>query len=357
MTIQQDTLSLPAIDLAPFLEDPSSEAAHIECQKAAESLMKYSCLAIRDPRVVNADHETFLDLLEAYFSLPTEEKMKDVRPELSYQVGATPGLTEVPKCGSDEPCQEFVANLNEQDKPSDYNGPDPKWRFFWRMGERPTNTQFPEQNAAPVVPAAFPQWPVVLNKWGNTLMNAISSFSEMLALGLGLDRSTFLDKATNGPHLLAPTATDLGKYGAVGTVLAGFHYDLNFLTIHGRSRFPGLIIWDAEGNKRVVKIPEGCLLVQAGKQMEVLTGGNIKAGYHEVVVLPQTLDVLERRKEQGQPLWRISSTLFFHLASDVTLKPMSSIEKVADNYKVWKDMKVGEFVKRELGLISLAADN
>lgn len=31
-----------------------------------------------------------------------------------------------------------------------------------------------------------------------------------------------------------------------------------------------------------VRIPEGCLLLQAGKQMEWLTGGAVKAGFHEV---------------------------------------------------------------------------
>jgi hypothetical protein len=52
-----------------------------------------------------------------------------------------------------------------------------------------------------------------------------------------------------GPHLLAPTGSDLHvhKYGKKGTVLAGYHYDLNFLTIHGKSRFPGLNIWLRDG--------------------------------------------------------------------------------------------------------------
>lgn len=45
--------------------------------------------------------------------------------------------------------------------------------------------------------------------------------------------------------------------------------DLNFLTIHGRSRFPGLHIWARNTGKRIaVKLPPGCLLVQAGKQLE-----------------------------------------------------------------------------------------
>jgi hypothetical protein len=43
--------------------------------------------------------------------------------------------------------------------------------------------------------------------------------------------------------------------------------------------------------KIAVKIPEGCLLVQAGKQLEWMTGGYIKAGFHEVVCTQATLDV------------------------------------------------------------------
>lgn len=31
-------------------------------------------------------------------------------------------------------------------------GPDPKWRFFWRIGERAKSTEFEELNAAPVIP-------------------------------------------------------------------------------------------------------------------------------------------------------------------------------------------------------------
>ena len=96
------------------------------------------------------------------------------------------------------------------------------------------------------------------------------------------------------PHLLAPTASDLVKYGQEDTILAGFHTDLNFLTIHGRSRYPGLNVWARNTGKRIpVRFPaEGrYLLVQAGKQLEHLSGGLIKAGFHEVVVNKATLEV------------------------------------------------------------------
>jgi isopenicillin N synthase-like dioxygenase len=98
------------------------------------------------------------------------------------------------------------------------------------------------------------------------------------------------------PHLLAPTASDLKKYNKPNTILAGFHTDLNFLTIHGRSRYPGLHIWARNTGKRIaVKFPPTgrYLLVQAGKQLEHITGGLIKAGYHEVVVNDDTIKVGE----------------------------------------------------------------
>ena len=78
------------------------------------------------------------------------------------------------------------------------------------------------------------------------------------------------------------------------TILAGFHSDLNFLTIHGRSRYPGLHIWARNTGKRIpVKFPPTgqYLLVQAGKQIEHITGGLVKAGYHEVVVNSSTIEV------------------------------------------------------------------
>ena len=106
----------------------------------------------------------------------------------------------------------------------------------------------------------------------------------MLALGFGLERDAFTQRMRLGAHLLAPTGADLDKYGKLGTVYAGYHYDLNFLTIHGKSRYPGLFIWLRDGTKIPVKIPDGCLLLQAGKQMEWLTGGSVQTGYHEVIL-------------------------------------------------------------------------
>lgn len=116
------------------------------------------------------------------------------------------------------------------------------------------------------------------------------------------------------------------------------HTDLNFMTIHGRSRFPGLFIWTRDGTKRMVKVPEGCLLVQAGKQFEYLTAGEVLAGFHEVVVVEETQAAIERARAAERSLWRISSTVFGHIASDQSIAPL---EKFATGTQAWRAVTGG----------------
>lgn len=112
--------------------------------------------------------------------------------------------------------------------------------------------------------------------------NATFTIAQMLAIGTGLPINTFGDRMKGGAHLLAPTGSDLKK-NDVGSIFAGFHYDISFMTIHGKSRYPGLSLWTREWQKVSVKLPKGCLFVQAGATMEHITGGYVKAGLHEVV--------------------------------------------------------------------------
>ena len=105
------------------------------------------------------------------------------------------------------------------------------------------------------------------------------SCAEMAAVGFGLQQDSFSSLMENGPHLLAPTGSDVStipsftmwpfpvcrtmgalhslapptftlhiidwpfplqvsQFCEVGSILAGFHNDLNLLTIHGKSRYP-----------------------------------------------------------------------------------------------------------------------
>ena len=184
----------------------------------------------------------------------------------------------------------------------------------------------------------------------------------MAAIGMGLDKDTFTSKMQGGPHLLAPTASDLVKYD-VGKAFAGFHYDLNFITIHGKSRYPGLYLWTREMKKMPVKIPDGCLLLQAGIMFEHLTGGYIMAGYHEVIYTEETKVVVDKKLAENENggnniMWRISSTLFSHLKYDVNLSPIEEMEQLHDVEKVasgkYAPITANDKMLEELRAVNLA---
>ena len=113
-----------------------------------------------------------------------------------------------------------------------------------------------------VVPPEIPEWRFIMDAWGSKMLNALNVTAEMAAKGFGLPSDAFSSRLSYGPHLLAPTGSDYSISDGEGTVLAGFHYDLNFLTIHGKSRYPGLFVWTRSGRRVAVAVPDGCLLVQ-----------------------------------------------------------------------------------------------
>ncbi|CAG8544030.1 9628_t:CDS:1 [Acaulospora morrowiae] len=345
--------TLPLINLGLYLNDRNNSLAIKECKKTADALRNYGALLVKDPRVTEEDNSRFLDLMEDYFAQPFEIKLKDVRSGLGYQMGLTPELKEEPRCHRDPNCQDIIAQIPENSRPLPISRPDVKWRFSWNIGEIPKETKFPKLNAEPVIPESFKDtWSNIMNQWGNQMHRAITDIARMAAVGFGMPADTLADLTKNGPHLLAPTGSDLNRYGKLNTVLAGFHYDLGFMTIHGKSRFPGLHIWPRNGPVKIpVRIPDGCLLVQAGKQLEWLTGGEVKAGYHEVVVTESTLKAIEYAKKTrpDRPLWRVSSTFFFHIASDNLLSPLKPFKPNT----LYPPVLAGNQVNHELGKINL----
>lgn len=345
--------AIPIIDLEPYLNRAANPAAAAaEIAKVADSLHKYGCLVVKDPRVDEQHNSRFIDMLERYFDL--SDGKRDARPEFSYQVGVTPEGTEKPR----DHCVR-AATLDPDHRPVTLCPPeaDPKWRFFWRIGDLPKTTKYPALNMDPVVPEEIPEWKEVMDMWGNKMLAALHTLAGMAAEGLELPPTTFQDMMRAGPHLLAPTGSDFNKFNTSGTALAGYHYDLNFLTIHGKSRFPGLYVWLRDGRRMPVKVPTGHLIVQAGKQIEYLTAGHVLAGFHEVVISDATVKTIEQKKAAGAPpsaLWRVSSTLFGHIASDQVLQPLGRFA-TPEALEAFPPKDAGKQVQDELFAINLGA--
>lgn len=255
---EQAPLSLPVVEFSAFFnKDADPESYERECAKVAHALHHYGVVILKDPRVAESDNVRFLDMMEKYFE--GSDGLRDARPEYGYQVGVTKERVELPR----NHCK-AVGAFGPDNKPLSPCPPekDPKWRFFWRTGPQPEVTDFPAVNMDPVIPAEFPEWKEVMDMWGGQMTRALFTLAEMAAVGFKMPSDAFTSRMEYGPHLLAPTGSDFNNYGEEGTVLAGFHYDLNFLTIHGKSRFPGLYVWTRQGARTPVAVPDGCLIVQ-----------------------------------------------------------------------------------------------
>ena len=60
-----------------------------------------------------------------------------------------------------------------------------------------------------------------MDRWGALMQQAVTTVTEMAAIGLGLPRHALTDMLVQGPHLLAPTGSDLSQYNSVGQIFAG----------------------------------------------------------------------------------------------------------------------------------------
>ena len=93
-------------------------------------------------------------------------------------------------------------------------------------------------------------------------------------------------------------------------------------------------------------------MIQAGKQIEYLTGGHVIAGFHEVIVSSNTKNTIDQRRAAGKSLWRVSSTLFGHLQSDQILEPLGHF-KTPESSEKFPPKFVGDQVRDELRSINL----
>jgi len=339
---------VPVVETANFLSGNHKKS---DCKAIEESFRKYGCVILRDPRVNEKHNDEFLDLMERYFEsrgkqFYNNQKIEEIKPEFNYQVGATGEYTERARAHS-----EIMDKLKPEHKPASPQKPvlDAKWRYFWRMEDAGHKY---EQNLPQIIPKDFPEWETIMNRWGTLMVSATKTAAEMLAVGMDLEKDTFRSRMDGGDHLLAPTGSDLSRY-KMGTIFAGFHYDLNFITIHGKSRFPGLKIWLRTGEKIPVAVPDGCLLLQSGIQLEMLTGGHIQAGFHEVVYNDKTEEAYQKAVKNGKSTWRISSTLFSHIRQDVILGPLEQFKNLEGASK-YKYISAKEQVLDELRHINLA---
>jgi isopenicillin N synthase-like dioxygenase len=222
----------------------------------------------------------YRELMNKYYSQPIDVKIQDTRTDLSYQSGYLPfysvkqpystiyshsnSNTNLP-----QPCSSNINYEGYSTRISNFNiyNKNDKYQSVKSDDITPNNENW--------IKYAIP--------YENEMFRTINKIAYICAQEFNLPSSFFPNRMLNGPTTLASI-----RYHAIdkkqNDVIKGFDCELSLLTAFGSSSYGGLNVWTRDGNKISIKIPDGCLLIQAGKQLEYLTGGYIYSGFNEIVV-------------------------------------------------------------------------
>ncbi|XP_058784811.1 uncharacterized protein LOC131659671 [Vicia villosa] len=286
------------------------------CGELLRTLQENGAALVYDPRYTRKQHFKCINLMEDFFAVHPNFAQES-HPQLRIPVDFSE--TEV----SETPL-EYLPTPGLPALPSE---------FHWSIGMRPTVTQFPILNQKwQNVPHSFSpsNWKDKFDGCGDKLLDTLRLVAELLAFGYRLPRDTFSSFIHMGPHFLVASGLDLRDLGDEGTLLSPCQCDSTFLSIQAGNMFPGLNMWAKSGRKVEVAIPDGCLLVQTGKQIEWMTAGSCKASRYERVLSKKVIDAINLARTQDRKLWSVSSKLYAQVATDVLLKPVASFAGSAD---------------------------
>ncbi len=344
---------VPIIDLERYLNG-GARAAKDDIQQLAEASEQLGVVYVRDPRLPEGLDQQFRDMMTRLFRLPRDLKISYSRPDLSHQLGWTPAFVERARDH-----RGLLKQIHPKHQPLLFDGADPKERWFEQppRAEQPRLTRYQGLNEPAIVPGEFPEWSEIMASWRCVMLDAVVSYLEMLALAFGGPKHLFVHKLRRAPHLIAPTGMRLNPLHKAWrrAGIAKFHYDLNLVTIHGKASFPGLYAWTRGWERFPVRVPDGCLLIQNGWQLWYLTGGRLLYGFHEVVYDPdQHATVVADLVASGdRDPWRVTTTLFAHVASDQYLYPLGPFA-TPENLASFPRMTAGRQVREEIRAIGLS---
>jgi isopenicillin N synthase-like dioxygenase len=239
--------------------------------------------------------DTAYGMLERFFALPAEAKVRWEAPHTHGQTGYT-GLLVETAATSDAPDWKEMLNWGAE-----------------VPAAHPLRARYPHRYADQVLPEAdVPGITTVMATFHERVMDLQRRLLRVVALGLGCAEEFFEDMLVDGSNLTrAIHYPPMPQAPQGGHVWAAPHTDINLITALPRATGPGLQLLTAEGWVDVIA-PEGKIVVNTGIMLERLTNGLIPAGVHRVVAPP------------GAPGDRYSVVQFCHPAPWFVLSPLAS---------------------------------
>ncbi len=307
---------VPELSLSAFTDGDNADRRSFE-EALYEGFKYFGFIILKDHGVSRDLLADAYVLSEAFFALPTEEKMK-YAAGVDGQRGYTPFGTEHAK---------------------DSQHPDLK--EFWHVGREfdgasPLAKIYPA-NVWPDRPERFRD---VFLKLYNALEDAGMVMLEALAPSLDVDAAYFRRMATDGNSILRllhyPPVPDGANPNAIR---AAAHEDINLITILVAANGAGLQLLDRDGKWLPVETDPDNLIVDAGDMLARVANDVIPATTHRVV------------NPEGPNVSRYSMPFFMHPHPDAVLSCLESCKGAGAKYP---DITADAFLKQRLKEIGLA---
>lgn len=335
------TLAIPTIDLDK-LRDPEARSAQELALRTA--FKTYGLCYVKGHSVDGKALTELYDAFRAFVARSAAEKERVASRANWYQRGWTPPNTEVAVASGGQP--DFKECYFAAPYPADEE----------------VAAQYPELYPENVWPTpAIPGFESGLVRLGVALHEAGVTLLEGCARALGLAEDVFTSRIAKGAHVtrllnyLPLTDAQVSQ----GVLWGEEHTDFNLLTLLPGGRFynpagaeaakpddkSGLFLRTREeGGGEMIRgtAPEGCITVQVGQQLEILTAGEFLATPH-VITAP------------GVPGWsRLSSAHFMHMSADNVLYPLTPFLTKATRQSYGPPVLAGTYAMKTLVDIGLA---
>ena len=225
-------------------------------------LKDYGFIVLKDHPIPDGLLNKAYALIEEFFALPTETKMKYALKDRGFQRGYTPFGTEHAKDAK-------VSDLKE----------------FWHVGrELPPGHRYETDYPKNVWPAEVPEFEKTMKTIYTALDETGKIMLEALTQPLDLHKTFFSDMMSEGNSILRllhyppipPTADPR-------SVRAAAHEDINLITILVSATSSGLQLKDRDGTWLPIESDPNTLVVDAGDMLARITNEVIPSTTHRVV--------------------------------------------------------------------------
>lgn len=282
-------MGIPSVDLAQFLHGTAEEKQQF-VNALGKAYEEIGFVAVKNPLIQDSTVAELYEVVQAFFALPSEIKLKYERTDLAGQRGYT-------SFGKEHAKDSNAGDLKE----------------FWHFGQvvsAPNQAGYPDNIAVEEIPSFLNvglQAYKDLENTGRFMLRAI-------ALHLGLEENWFDEHIFEGNSILRPIHYPPITSEPKDAVRAGQHEDINLITLLIGASADGLEVLNKQNEWVAVTALPDHIVVNVGDMLQRLTNNKLKSTTHRVVNPP--------REKWNTP--RYSIPFFLHPRNEMKLDCLPS---------------------------------